>query len=89
MVAAAEAPTVWVSAPPSDQETKVYVFEPFFCCGAVTVLAEPTITVRVDGDSAPSGLTPQQAAHHEVQPAPATLPAPDCQRHGRYSRLRR
>ena len=76
MVAVAGATTVWVSAPPSDQETKVYVFEPFFCGGALTVLAEPTITVRVDGDS-PSGLTPQQAAHRGVHPAPATLPAPD------------
>ena len=53
VAAEAGAMIVWVCAPPSDQELKVYVFEPLVCgVTALMLLVEPMITVRVNDDLA-------------------------------------
>ena len=49
-VADAFAVTLWLCAPPSDQEEKTYCV-PFKLCGvgALMVFVEPVMTVRVNG----------------------------------------
>src|SRR5262245_33037543 len=63
-VVLAEAVTLWVAAPPSDQEAKSNVFAPDACGeAALTELLDPRITVCVNGvvSLAPSTATERPA----------------------------
>ena len=52
--------TVWVRAPPFDQETQVHVTPPCVCGeGALSVFLELTMTVRANGVGAVIELSPR------------------------------